>query len=101
MQRYRVNYVLLIVLVVGTLVGGVGIHYLWRYQVSKNADRLLAKADASEASGDIDAAFESLLQYIQLRPKDGNAKIRSGEIAAKAVETEGLDMELRSKAFGR
>lgn len=101
MQRYRVNYVLLAVLVVGTLLGGVGVHLLWKYQINKNADRLLAKADAAEASGDIGAAFESLQQYIQLRPKEGKARIRFGELAAKAVEMESLEMEVRSRAFGQ
>jgi heme/copper-type cytochrome/quinol oxidase subunit 2 len=52
MQRYRVNYVLLIALVVGFVVFGVGMFFLWRYQVDRNATRLLARADAAEAEGD-------------------------------------------------
>ncbi|BBO30654.1 tetratricopeptide repeat protein [Lacipirellula parvula] len=101
MQRYRVNYVLLIILVVGGILGTIGVHFLWRYQINKNADRLLAKAEAAEASGDIEAAFDSLQQYVQLRTDDDEALLSFGELAAKAVETDGLEMEVRAKGYGR
>ena len=60
MQRYRVNYPLLAGLVVGSVAFVVASFFLWRYQVNKNASRLLAKADAAEASGSLRKRLKAL-----------------------------------------
>ncbi|QDT71194.1 tetratricopeptide repeat protein [Lacipirellula limnantheis] len=99
MQRYRVNYPLLAGLVVGSVVLVVASFFLWRYQVDKNATRLIAKADAAEASGNLEEAFESLQQYVQLRPRETEARVRLGEVAIKITDDESLAPELRGKAF--
>lgn len=99
MQRYRVNYPLLFGLVVGGAIAAVAAFFLWRFQVDRNASRLLAKADAAEASGDLEEAFDSLQQYVQLRTRENEARARLGEVAVKVTEQEDLDPELRGKAF--
>src|SRR5689334_4856355 len=99
MQRYRVNYPLLIGLVVGFVVLAPATYFLWRYQVNKNADRLIAKADAAEASGNLEEAYESLSQYVQFRPKETESWTRLGAIAVKVAEDEKADMQLRGEAF--
>ena len=99
MQRYRVNYPLLIGLVVAFVILAPATFFLWRFQVDRNADRLIAKADAAEASGDLEEAYESLGQYVKLRSKEEDAWRRLGAIAVKVAEDEELDMQLRGEAF--
>lgn len=101
MQRYRVNYVLLVALVVGFFVAGGGAYGLWRFQIDRNASRLIAKADAAEASGDLEEAFKSLEQYGQLRPQETEPKLRLGEISAKLADQVDLRIEPRLKAYAR
>jgi cellulose synthase operon protein C len=103
MQRYRVNYPLLIGLAVGSVVAAVGIYFLWRFQVDRNATRLIAKSEAAEASGNVVEAFESFEQYVKLRPKETPARVQLGELAVKVIEQEGeeVEPELRSLAFQR
>ncbi len=99
MQRYRVNYPLLVGLVIGGAIAAVAAFFLWRFQVDRNASRLIAKADAAEASGNLEEAFESLQQYVQLRTRENEARVRLGEVAVKVTEQEDLEPELRGKAF--
>ncbi|MEM8865391.1 MAG: tetratricopeptide repeat protein [Planctomycetota bacterium] len=73
MQRYRVNYGLLIGLVVGVIAIGGGIYGLYLYQQSRNAGALIAEADAAEAAGDIRMAKGLLGRYINLREDDVDA----------------------------
>lgn len=101
MQRYRVNYVLLVSLVVGIFVSGGAAYGLWRYQIDRNSSRLIAKADTAEASGDLEEAFKSLEQYGQLRPREIEAKLRLGQISAKLADQDDLKLEPRFKAYGR
>jgi cellulose synthase operon protein C len=99
MQRYRVNYSLLIGLVVGFAVAAPALYFLWRYQVDRNADRLLAKAATAEAEGDYEQSFKSLDQYVQLRPNDADASRRLGESAFKVIELTKPEEETWAKAY--
>jgi tetratricopeptide (TPR) repeat protein len=99
MQRYRVNYVLLIALVVGFFASAGAAYGLWKFQVDRNADRLLAKADAAAASGEVQQVFESLAHYVQLRPKETDARVRLGEAAVKVAELPEIDNEMRAMAY--
>jgi tetratricopeptide (TPR) repeat protein len=99
MQRYRVNYPLLAGLVIGFVLFAAGSFFLRRFQIDRNASRLLAKADAAEASGNLEEAFGSLYQYIQFRPREFDSKIRLGEVGVKLTEQEDLDPKLRGEGF--
>jgi tetratricopeptide (TPR) repeat protein len=99
MQRYRVNYVLLIALVVGFFASSGAAYGLWKFQVNRNAVRLLAKADAAEASGELEEAYKSLDQYVQFRPKEIDARIRLGEAAVKVAEVPEFDNDTRARAY--
>ena len=78
LQRYRVNYHLLVGLIVGGFLTAAACYLLWRFQVDRNANRLLARAEAAEASGDDEEAFESLGQYVRLRPDEDEVRVRFG-----------------------
>lgn len=47
----------------------------------------------------MEEAFESLQQYVQLRSRENEARVRLGEVAVKVTEQEDLEPELRGKAF--
>ncbi len=99
MQRYRVNYRLLISLVVGACVAAPAAYGLWRFQVDRNASGLIAKADAAEKAGDMEEVYDSLSQYVLLRPKEEDALIRLGEAAVKLADNPDIEMELRSTSY--
>jgi len=98
-QRYRVNYRLLVSLLVGGVITAGAAYFLWRFQVDRNANRLLARADAAEASGDDEEAFETLGQYVRLRPYEEEARVRFGLAAAKLLDQVELDSRTRSDAY--
>ena len=85
-QRYRVNYRLLVSLVAGGAVTAGAAFGLWWFQVNRNATRLLAKAEEAEKRGEDEEAFESLNQYLKLRPKEDDARLRLGQVAVKLAE---------------
>lgn len=98
-QRYRVNYRLLASLVVGGVVTAAACYLLWRFQVDRNATRLLARAEAAETSSDHEEAFESLGQYMRLRPDETEVRVRYGLAAAKVLEQQDLDPNILGEAY--
>jgi tetratricopeptide (TPR) repeat protein len=99
MQRYRVNFPLLIGLVVAFVTAAPASYGLWKFQVNRNATRLLEEADAAEKSGDAKATYEALRQYTRLRNEDLEALDRLGHAAVKVSELEDIEIELRSEAY--
>ena len=51
MQQYRVNYSLLIGLIVGTLVCSGAVYGIWRFQVERKSGWLLSEAEKAPRSG--------------------------------------------------
>lgn len=98
-QRYRVNYRLLVGLIGGGFVTAAACYLLWRFQVDRNATLLLARADAAQASGDDEGAYESLGQYMRLRPDEDEVRVRFGNSAAKLLEHEDIDVRVQSDAY--
>ena len=82
MERYRVNYTLLIGLVVGAVVLGGGGYVLLGIQASRNADSLLRQADEAEAAGEVREARGFLYKYTQLREDDIEADARLTRLMA-------------------
>jgi tetratricopeptide (TPR) repeat protein len=99
MQRYRVNFPLLIGLVVAFVTAAPASYALWKFQVNRNADRLLEAAAAAEASGDAEKTYDALDQYVKLRSEDEDAIYRLGEAAVKVSELTTIDIPLRSQAY--
>ncbi len=92
MQRYRVNYSLLIGLFVGALVVSGGGYLLWRFQINKSANWYQETAEKQLADGDAREAFRYQKMYVQLRPED-EAKKRLTEIALAVTELPDVENE--------
>lgn len=80
MQRYRVNYTLLIALFAGTIVLIGGGYAFYKFQASRNASSLLTQADEAEEAGEIKQAAGYLYQYLALRPEDKEAETRHANL---------------------
>jgi tetratricopeptide (TPR) repeat protein len=99
MQRYRVNYRLLIGLAVGLLVAMGASYFLWGFQIDRNATRLLDKAKVAEADDDVEQAYKSLDQFLKLRPKDKEARVRLGKAAVKFIKLDDVEVEKQRDAY--
>ncbi|MGI9456763.1 MAG: tetratricopeptide repeat protein [Aeoliella sp.] len=91
MQRYRVNYGLLIGLVVGLFVAGGSVYGIWTYQMSHNAEVLLDRAEKAEENGETIEAIQLLMNYLEFQPKDDETRIKLAKtyvnIAKEELET--------------
>lgn len=73
MQRYRVNYPLLIGLVGGVVLligGGLGLYF---FQLSRNAGRLLDRAQEMRDEGNLVKAISLMHDYVSIRDDDSGA----------------------------
>lgn len=90
MERYRVNYTLLIGLLVGLIVAAGAIFGIWTWQMSRNADTLLARASEAEEEGDIVESVLLLENYLGFRPDDQQTRLRQAhlyvDVAKQAIE---------------
>ncbi len=95
MQRYRVNYTLLIGLLVGSVVAAGSIYGIWSWQMTGNANSLLERADEAEANGEYVEAAGLLNNYLAFRPGDDEVRLRQAhmfvDIGNQALE----DQEFR------
>jgi tetratricopeptide (TPR) repeat protein len=66
----KLNIPLVVFLLIGTVVTVVGVHFLHSYQLSRSADRLLARAEKAAADGDVDEQMRLLGRYMRHRPDD-------------------------------
>ena len=90
MQSYRVNYTLLIGLLVGILVAGGAGYGVWYLQMEKNADTFKKRAMEAKAEGNLGEATEQLAKYIGFRPDDAEARMDLAymniEVAERALD---------------
>ncbi len=97
MQRYRVNYPLLIGLVVGTMVVIGGGYGLWKVQVERNAGRLMTRADEALAEGELLDAAKLYSQYLAIRKDDAEAMEKLANTYADIADepkVEGKDIRI-------
>ena len=69
-KQYRVNFTLLIGLVVGTLVASGAAFGLWKFQIERNAGSLITSAKEAEEKGEIREAASDYANYLSIRPDD-------------------------------
>lgn len=100
MQRYRVNYHLLIGLFVGSIVASVALYFLWRWQLDRKAVWYRERSQAALEEDNQLEAFEYLEKFVKLRTDDNQARVELAAIAADILEMEGVDRESQALAFG-
>ncbi|MEX2171608.1 MAG: tetratricopeptide repeat protein [Pirellulales bacterium] len=88
MQRYRVNYTLLVVLLVGVLVCSGAVYGLWRYQVERKAGSLVEQADKAKAEDKLREEEQYLRNYLTVRPDDREVEVRWANVWAEIGENE-------------
>ncbi|MEX2092398.1 MAG: hypothetical protein WD971_06955, partial [Pirellulales bacterium] len=86
MQQYRVNYGLLIGLIVGTLVVSVVTYGLWLFQINRNAGALIAAGEKAQQAGDLRAAVREYGNYLSIRPKDDEVRLKLANLWADVTE---------------
>ncbi len=100
MQRYRINYHWLIGVFATSLVLAVVAFFVWRWQVERKAGYFLTQAETALAEDRMLDAFSSFRKYVQLRPKEDDARIKMANTAIEVVKSKEAAMEERSFAFG-
>lgn len=101
MHSYRVNLPLLIGLVVGTAALAGGSYGLYKYQKSRNASRLLERADAARESGDLKKTAKLLYNYLQVRPGDEEAMVELANTFADIAEELNAERKDIGNAIGQ
>src|SRR5881409_1051802 len=84
----RVNFAALAVLAAVAAAVGAAVYFVRGHQVRENAHALTEEAATAEREGKSAEATDRLGQYLQLRPEDGEARLRLGLLQAKAAKTQ-------------
>jgi cellulose synthase operon protein C len=98
MQQYRVNYSLLIGLIVGTLVCSGGVYGLWRFQIERKSSFLANEARRAKESGDIRKAVEFYNHYLSIQKDDVPTKIEFANAELDLTEADDVTMAEASDA---
>ncbi len=99
MQRYRVNYRLLISLFVGVLVVMVATFFLQSWQVNRNASWYRESARAAMEQGKPEEAFDMLMNYVKLRQDEEEPRIELAKIGLKIIEDQKAPQEKILQSF--
>src|SRR4051812_27954044 len=75
MQQYRVNYSLLIGLIVGTLVCSGAVYGVWRFQIERKSGWLLSEAKKAREAGEYRDATQFFGQYLSIHSEDAQARL--------------------------
>ncbi|MEN0110225.1 MAG: hypothetical protein AAF805_05840 [Planctomycetota bacterium] len=100
MQRYRVNLPLLISLVVGTVVVGGGSYFVYQAQKSRNANRLIERANTARAEGDLEKTAQLLGEYVRMRKDDADAMVELANTWADMAEDPQAEPKRIREALG-
>lgn len=99
MQQYRVNYPLLIGLLVGTLVCSGAVYGLWRFQLGRSAGALRADAEKALEEGDYRRAVRYYANYVSIRNRDDEARVKLADAYADLTEQDDVRIEEYSQAL--
>ena len=86
MQQYRVNFGLLIGLIVGTLVVSVATYGLWKFQINRNAGSLIAAGEEAQKEGDLLTAVREYGNYLSIRPDDDAVHVKLANLWVDVTE---------------
>src|SRR5258707_1121632 len=76
MQQYRLNYPLLIGLIVGLVFTTGAVYLIHKYQINRNANVLMTSAAEYESQGKHQDAAEAYGNYLSVRPDDDAARVK-------------------------
>src|SRR6185295_5435679 len=76
MQQYRINYTLLIGLIVGTFVCSGAIYAIHKFQTSRQSGWLLQEAEKAQAEKKYRDAAQYYGQYISIHPRDKETRVK-------------------------
>ena len=86
MQQYRINFPLVIGLIVGSLVTSAAVYGLWSYQIDRNADALIVAAEQAEADGDLKTAAHQYGYYLSIRSAETDVHVKMANVWADIAE---------------
>ena len=93
MQEYRINYTLLIGLIVGTLICSGAIYGIHKFQNSRQSGWLISEAEKAIAEKNYRAAAQYYQQYISIHNKDNETKIKLANTYLDLLEQENPEPE--------
>ena len=93
MQQYRVNFGLLIGLIVGMLVISAATYGLHEFQINRNADTLIAAGEKAQKEGDLKGAVREYSNYLTVRRDDEEVRRKLANLWADVVEQPKFDPE--------
>ncbi len=86
MQQYRVNYTLLIGLLIGSVITSGAVYGLWKFQIGRKSSVLLADAEQAIKDGDNRRAVEYYRQYLSIHPADNEARVKFANTVADVAK---------------
>ncbi len=93
MQHYRVNYPLLIGLVVGTLVCSGVVFGIWKFQIERKSGWLLGVAEDSLKKGEVRDAAQYYGQYLTIHSEDDATRYKYANTLMDMTEQENATPE--------
>ncbi len=99
MQQYRVNYSLLIGLLVGSVVCAAAVYGVWLFQIDRNADALLSDAAKAIEEGDYRQAVQYYANYVSVRRDNVDGRIKYANALADLAQQDDAAPEERGAAL--
>ena len=99
MQRYRINYKLLIGLIIGIPLGLAALIPIWSCQVEENATWFMARAEEAIEQDDLRKALQYLEYYVKFRPDELDAQVRLAHVSNDIANMIGATREDLGTAF--
>lgn len=88
MQQYRVNYPLLIGLVIGTAVCSAAVFGVWKFQIERKSGWLISKAESSLQEGNLREAAQFYGQYLSIHPENEEIRYKLANVMLDQTEKE-------------
>jgi tetratricopeptide (TPR) repeat protein len=93
MQQYRLNYPLLIGLMVGSVFVSGAVYLIHKYQINRNANALITEAADFESQGKHHDAADSYGNYLSIRPDDDAARVKFANAWADVTQEDSVSPE--------
>ncbi len=95
----KLNVKLLVGLVVGTVTFLVGVYFLHKIQVRRNANSLFTRGEAAEKDGDYDEAMKLYLRYVRHKNEDARGWEALASAATKAADAPDATFKTKASAY--